>query len=149
MKILLSLLLSIITNVIFSQELISVSGNSYSATNGSTSYSIGEVFIFGNGKNYNEGFHQPKLEIVTGITTKTIYHFKLFPNPATNSITFSPLNQSSRYNIVLTSSKGEKLTHLQNVKGKIHIDLSTYEAGLYIFQISNQDKTQSFQVIKR
>ena len=68
---------------------------------------------------------------------------KVYPNPVNNILNIK--TNITNYNIKLYDITGKLLINTYN---KNSLDLSTYELGIYILKISNNNFTESFKIIK-
>lgn len=141
-----------ITFSINSQEAMVISGGDYNGSNGSVSFSVGQVFnSYHSDSNSSllEGVQQP-LEIST-LTVDSIEEeliFNVFPVPTANTL-----------NLKFNNLTHENLTYeVINLQGKLIlsgqiegietlIDLKSLESSMYILKISSYNKVVSTRKI--
>lgn len=156
-----TLLLVIIINTsltltINAQETTAASGGNISATDGTISYTVGQIAtqtIIGSNGYISEGVHQPiEIYTISKLTEDNMsdYNVKVYPNP-TNEFVF----------IKFQSNKSEEITYqLFDINNKLiesnkvsdmetKISLTERKASTYILKISNQaNEIQTFKIIK-
>lgn len=134
----------------FAQNNTIASGNSVSNSNGSISYSIGQIdYLNVNNQNgnLNQGIQQPfEIFNITSLNSIEGLNVSIFPNPTTSLI-----NIESKYqnlSIKISDISGEILEQKNNFSDKI-ISFENYSQGIYILTITNKDnKISNYKIIK-
>ena len=150
-----------------SPTVISSTGGFSSNTNGSLSYTVGEMTMVetftGGGNILTQGFQQPN-DNVTGLLDMTqdeFGSFVVYPNPAVDNLWFGiELPEAGKVNIALYNVVGQKMADVYNgiyTNGKLveQTSVTTYAAGNYYLSMtftSNADgkvrtTNKKFQVI--
>lgn len=74
-------------------------------------------------------------------------NFKVFPNPAFNTLTISS-NEINSYNLVATDISG-KIVMQKSISGLENtIDISSLSSGAYFFNLTSENKTETVKIIK-
>ena len=128
-----------------------VTGSDASGTNGTVSYSIGQVDYInatGSDGNINQGVQQPyEFFNDLGINENSLI-VSIFPNPTTDIITinFSSINQHS-YKLV--DMNGKLLLANEITNQKTEIPMSEFSSGIYHLYILKDNKTiETTKIIK-
>ena len=133
-------------NMAYSQsiapEILAVSGDYFTGTNATLSWTIGEsvteTFSSANAI-LTQGFHQTSLT-VTGI--KDIdknFSVSVYPNPVMNQLTVELEKVKRNYSIEITDLNG-KLISVQKINSTHStIDVITYSAGVYFLNLKNEN----------
>lgn len=87
------------------------------------------------------------------VTTQTEPSVKLYPNPATDYITFELQNGYQKgMSLQVISFLGKKMYETQNLPQKFTLDLAEFTRGLYMYHLTDATgkmiKTGKFQVTK-
>jgi len=139
----------------YSQENTLTSGSDASNTDGSISYSIGQIdYISSSNANtfINQGVQQP-FEIVTlsGNEIKDIQiSAQVYPNPSINNLIISIQN----YNFENLSYKLLDLRGREIIEGKIsneetNVNMQSYASATYILKlVDNNKEVKTFKIIK-
>ena len=91
--------------------------------------------------NADEGFPSSVNEVLDANTV-----FEIFPNPASHIVQINPLeSQSKSWNLEILSIDGQVLTQ-REIDQKTSLDVSGYNAGLYLLQFTNEGKTLSHKL---
>jgi len=142
-----------ISQIAFGQEVISSAGEEYNSSELSLSFTIGEFAV----ETYTEtsfiltqGFHQPILNLSTGLAINALTGVSVFPVPTSNLL-----------NIVFESLDGKNTYQLYNIQGKLLnngvitnlntvIKMDEYASGTYILFLENptNKKFTTFKIIK-
>lgn len=136
------------------QEVISTAGNSYSNTNGSISYTIGEPVIetfAGENNILTQGFQQGNL-VVTAIDELPGLDFEIsaFPNPATEIVKLRIGKESVTGMQYMLYDMNGNLLMKNRLEGTVtEIPFGDFSPAEYILKVSNQDKElKSFRIVK-
>ena len=87
------------------------------------------------------------VEQVLGLENKKLENFKMYPNPASNSLTFSAtenIEQILIYNLV-----GQKIMQLEPKSDFATTDISRLQSGTYLVSIQSVGKTSTMKLIKK
>lgn len=135
----------------FSQEVISTTGESYSAANGSISFTIGEVVIntATDGTNIlTQGFHQTNWNFVGLEDFSPDYEVSVFPNPSTDLLTI----QTSKFDGVsfnLYDAMGKIVLRDELSAEQTILEVSELPTGSYsLTLVSNNENLKTFKLIK-
>ena len=154
-KIITSLMLLSLSKLMAQQTIIPTGINNATGTNGSTTYSIGQVdFINATGStgSVTLGVHQP-FEIVTLGTDdfpEINLVMKAFPNPTTANITLLIQNYNDENrSYQLLDVNGRMIESQKITQEETGIDLQNLAAAIYLLQISDDNKLlKTFKIIK-
>ena len=150
-NILLTLLL-VINLAINAQEVISVQGASYSNSNGSIDFTIGEV-VTATLTNTNiiltQGFHQTNLTVLAVDDFDINFQARVFPNP-TQDILQLDIQNYSGLNYKLYDIQGRQLSIAKIDKKNTVINTAQYAKGMYLLVILNENKQKlkTYRIIK-
>ncbi|MCB0804123.1 MAG: T9SS type A sorting domain-containing protein, partial [Flavobacteriales bacterium] len=105
------------------------------------------------GSSYDSlGAHQNGLDLfimkldslgnLTGINGKkasklSALNFAVYPNPASEFVTFQKINQFQEYHLQVVNLLGYEIYNSFWQNDKLNIDLSQYKAGLYLYRITD------------
>lgn len=129
-----------------SPVLISSSGNYFSNSNNSLSWSLGEVVIesFENNQiSLTQGFHQPVQLIITNFdnTSNLNYNIKVYPSPASDFLTIENNTAQLGAEVQILSSDG-KIVQYKKMNGSSEtINIQSLPAGTYICLIHYKNST--------
>lgn len=134
-----------------SQELIGVSGGTFTQPSGSISFSVGEPIIFSHensGTNLSQGFQQGEKLSVTSLEEFET-DFKVYPNPVSNQLNIgSEIPDGFTYQ--LSDLNGKVLIDKKSsgMSSKIYFD--GLSKGIYILKLITKDQktTKSFKITK-
>ena len=87
-----------------------------------------------------------------GILNKELSELSIFPNPTTGKMTISYPNGAEPIDLIIEDMNGrviDKFSTISNVNGKIEVDLSSYETGIYLLQLRSTKWTESGRIIKQ
>jgi hypothetical protein len=87
-----------------------------------------------------------------GISDNEMTEFSIFPNPTTGKLTISCSNEAEPIQLIIEDMNGrviDKFTKIANLNGNIEVDLSSYNTGIYLLQMSSSKWTESRRVIKQ
>lgn len=134
---------------------INVTGGDLSSSDGSVSYSIGQVFYssLSSDENYvTEGIQQPLVTYTTKIDKKE-KDFKVvaYPNPVVNYFTIEASSYTNRsLNYQIMDLNGRLLKEDQIKKSGSKVDISRFSAAIYLVRISdNGQHIKTIKIIKR
>lgn len=141
----------------FAQESVNSSGGVLSGTNGSISYSVGQiVYTTNTGTNGSvaQGVQQPYeiSEILSSIDfSELIKDLKVFPNPSTDVLTLNMTNLSDlKLDYEIVDMSGKVLKAERNIGNETNIIVSGFPASIYFLRITNQNKeVKTFKIIKK
>lgn len=143
-------------------------GGFSSNSNGSLSYSVGEMTMVktftGNGSILTQGFQQPNAENITGminIKQEEFGSFVVYPNPAVDNLSFGfQLPEAGKVQVCLYNTTGQRVADVysgnyENGKFVKQLDVTAYAAGVYLLSLNFvSDKggklhslSQKFQVL--
>lgn len=156
LKILFTLILVFNTISQNAQESIVGTGGNTSESNGSVSYSIGQIAYTSNESSagsITQGVQQP-YEILTlsgAEITNIELLFSVYPNPTTSFVTLKILEiELTQLSFTLFDLQGKLLYERKVAQSSTSIDLESYESGIYILNILDQNKLlKSFKIIKK
>lgn len=139
---------------IHAQEAVPATGGDASASNGTMSYSIGQVvYTAGSGStgSMNQGVQQP-YDISTNSITEESDDMSLsvFPNPTKDVLTLNiEKTDFSGYSYELYNNQG-KLIKMEDIQtNHVDIPMQTLNAATYILKVKSTDEVvKSFRVIK-
>lgn len=103
--------------------------------------------------NFNESYFNQSNSITCeelGIDENIKTNLKLYPNPTRTGLNIEYANQEKVTNIKLYSTLGKLVldTSFANKK-KIYIDISKLKEGIYFLRIFNENKSNTYKVIKQ
>ena len=144
------LLLLFISLKSFAQDNTVTSGKTISNSNGSVSYTIGQIdYINVNNQNgnLNQGVQQPfEIFNITSLNTIEGLNINIYPNPTSNFI-----NIESKYetlSIKISDLNGNILETKNNITDKL-ISFDKFSQGTYILTFTNKNNNSSnFKIIK-
>lgn len=139
------------------QESPTASGGDATGTNGSVSYSVGQVVYLtqtGSNGSISEGVQQP-FEISEVLGTEDFNHLiadvKIYPNPTANALTLNLINENNLvldYEIV--DNNGKLIQNERIVANETNINVSTLPSSIYFLKIKNQNReVKTFKIIKK
>ncbi|NJK83040.1 MAG: T9SS type A sorting domain-containing protein [Saprospiraceae bacterium] len=73
-------------------------------------------------------------------------NLKIYPNPASNSISISGIDYLYDLSVLIFNSKGQNIMITQNYQ---NIDVSTFNSGIYFICINQNDRKYYFKLIKQ
>lgn len=156
-------LLLTITYCVFSvlnclaQESPTSSGGNLTGSNGSVSYSVGQVVYLtqtGSNGSISQGVQQPyEISEVLGTEdfTNLIQDVKIYPNPTANNLTLNLINNNNlalHFQIIDLNGKvhkSEKITTIET-----NISISSLPSSIYFLKILNQNQEiKTYKIIKK
>lgn len=147
------LLLSLISPILcFAQEVVSSSGDYFSNSNGSISFTVGEVAIetITTGSNaITQGFHQTNLGVLSVGDIEDDLAIKVFPNPVSELLQVTLTNYTDK-SYRLFDITGRLVTQKTFKKQQSEINLSPYVSGIYILALydENNKRINTYRIIK-
>lgn len=133
------------------QEVISTSGETFTNTQNSLEFTIGEVATssYGSPTILSEGFHQPVI-IVSNLNEKALSNveLELYPNPSLHSINLVYEGEEI-LELQLMDLNAKLLLKKRIIKGKNEVKLSHLVSGIYIANVIQQNKVlKSYKINK-
>lgn len=137
------------------QQAAVISGGNAIGSNGSSSYSVGQVVFAnqaGSNGNTNQGVQQPFEIFVLG--TDDFLEIKLemtlYPNPTSGNATLSIQNYASeKWSYRLFDLNGRIIYEQEISQSETQIALENLSASVYLIAVSDQNKTlKTFKIIK-
>jgi len=90
------------------------------------------------------------LDDCLGVDANEVSTLEVYPNPAHGVVTIANLNVEGNATITLVDVQGKVVytTAITNVNGNYELDLSGFENGVYIIEITSELSTQNVRVVK-
>ncbi len=85
---------------------------------------------------------------VGGISSRTYNSFRLFPNPATDHVVFLA-DQYRQYTLEIYSSNGQLVKQNDYTGSSCHLDISSFEKGMYVLVIRAENNVWTNTFIKQ
>lgn len=149
------ILLSSFTLIIHSQENFTSAGTNILNSEGSISFSIGQIFYETNTDTSSfeiQGLQQPLEFNILQINEINDFNATVYPNPTTDILYISSIdNENKLVKYTLSTIEGKVLEEktIEN-EHLIQIDLKNYNLPLVLLRIENKDlSTNSFIIIKK
>lgn len=145
------LLFAIASLRVFGQEVVSTQGDSYSSSNGSIDFTIGEVIINTgtNGTNdLTQGFHQSNWNFLSVEDHAPNYEATVFPNPTQDVLN---IRTSTFENVTYTlyDAKGKMVMQDKLSAEQTPIQVSQLTPGGYSLTLNNETQNlKTFKLIK-
>ncbi len=138
---------------IYGQEVIASGGTSFSNSDGSIEWTIGEPVIetLENNSNFaTQGFHQTQLQITEVEENDTYYDVTVFPNPTKTNVEVQIKNLNEDLSIKIFDVAGKLVMQkpYQKHDNAQIFDLSSLESGSYYLKLTGKEKTKIFTIIK-
>lgn len=140
---------------VFSQANTVATGGNATGSNGSVSYSVGQIDYStqtGSGGNLNQGVQQPYELFETNTLDELgeAIFLNIGPNPTTDYITLtSTLSNPIELFYYLTDNNGKILIESTQFLNKAEIGLNTFPVGMYQLIVRNSEMdVKSFKIIK-
>jgi len=149
-KIILSLIFGCVSLLGFSQQNTVATGGNATGTNGSVSYSVGQVdYANAQGSNgsVNQGVQQP-YKFHLGIGEELVFDLSLFPNPTNEFVILKLENFSEEMKYELFDMNGKLIAMDKIQSTETHIDMRAHATGQYNLKLSNKNSTQTIKIIK-
>jgi len=85
-----------------------------------------------------------------GVEANEVSTLEVYPNPVVNVLTIANLNVDGNATITLLNVQGKVVytTTVSNVNGNYELDLSKFENGVYIIEVTSELTTQNVRVVK-
>lgn len=139
------------TASVYSQDVVSTQGDSYSNVNGSIDYTIGEVVIntVSNGSNdLTQGFHQTIWQLVSIEKHVLEYDASLFPNPTEDVLNIRTA-EFQDVTFSLYDAQGKLVLQDKLVGDLTSVQVNQIKSGNYSLVLNNKtQKLKTFQIIK-
>lgn len=139
---------------VFAQESVPASGGNASGSNGSASFSLGQVFyatFTGTDASVIQGVQQPyEISTLTGIDIKSIsLQYLVYPNPTVAVLNLEIQNYTDGFVYSLYDVNG-KVLQTKNLENNVtSLTLKEYSNAVYFLKITQADKEiKSFKIIK-
>lgn len=138
-----------------SREVASSSGETYTNSSGSLSWTIGEPNsqTFSSSSNFiTQGFHQTKLEITSVEENTERIKMKVYPNPTHEYLNLEFSGKHPDYSVNLYDFRGKliKDVSVDNAVSNKIIDISAEAAGTYLLKVSAKNgKTMNTYKIQK
>mgnify|MGYP000894254199 CR=1 FL=1 len=134
------------------QEVITPQGDSYTNSNGSIDFTIGEVAIntgTAGGNDLTQGFHQTNWNFVSIEDHVPNYEAIIFPNPTAEILTIKT-NMFENVNYTLCDAQGKLVIQDKLSSAKTPIQVSHLAPGAYALILHNDTQNlKTFQLIKQ
>ncbi len=136
------------------QEAIPATGGEATGSEGSATYTVGQVFYTtntgANGNSITQGVQQPfEISVVTGIPeAKGIsLNISAYPNPTTNYLTLKVNNyNTANLQYMILDIKGNLLQQVKSTGSETRINIQDYPAANYF--VKALDKNRQIKVFK-
>lgn len=137
----------------FSQEVISIQGDSYQGTNATVDFTIGEAVIFTGSDGNNtitQGFHQTKWEYAGIENYEDEIDLTVYPNPVPDDLTINSPDYLNKMYTVFDAT-GKMVSQGRLLQEKTLVKTSHWATGGYTIVISNDQnvKIKSIKLIKK
>ena len=147
------LLICMATCQIYAQDATPASGKTISGTNGSITYSVGQiVYTTNNGPNgsVSQGVIQPfEISTVTGYKHNDIdLKWSVYPNLTTDNLTLS-MDKVSNATYQLFDASEQLVANERIEYSETSISMSGLASGAYILVVSNTKEAKTFKIIKK
>jgi len=145
--------LTIFVNSIFSQEVVSASGSYFENTNGSLSWTIGEIMIETYSESSNiitQGFQQSRLTITSVFKLPfSNIEISIAPNPTTNFVKIK-ISDTENMCFQLFDYNGKLIKQENFITEETKISFSSFAYAAYFLKIiKNNTIIRTFQIIKQ
>jgi hypothetical protein len=131
------------------QNTVSSGGNA-NGTNGSVSYSVGQIDYSnaqGTNGSINQGVQQV-YEFHVGVGEELTMDVSLFPNPTNEFVILQFENFTNDLKYILSDINGKVVAKDAIEASEVQIDMREYATGSYNLTISNDTKNQTIKIIK-
>ncbi len=139
------------TTNLFSQDVISTQGDSYTDSSASIDFTIGEVVSFTGSSienNITQGFHQTNWGFVSVVNHVPRYEATIYPNPAEDFLNI----QASLYEDVsylLYDEMGKLILQGRLLSEKTSLEVNQLATGRYSLILNNsKENLKTFNIIK-
>ena len=90
------------------------------------------------------------VEACLGVDANEVIALEVYPNPVHDVVTIANLNVEGNATITLVDVQGKVIytTTITNVNGNYELDLSAFENGIYIIEVTSELNTQKVRVVK-
>ena len=135
-----------------SPELVSSSGDSFNNTSYQLDWSIGEcVTATHSSGDYvlTQGLHQNSYVITSVEDLATDLNISVYPNPTTDLINLTSLQNLSGLAVTVTDINGKVLQQAEVTNEVKELNFSNYANGIYFLTVKQENKLiKSFKIIK-
>jgi hypothetical protein len=85
-----------------------------------------------------------------GVDANDVSSLEVYPNPVADVLTIANLNVDGNATIALVDVQGKVVytTTVSNVNGNYELDLSKFENGIYVVEVTSELETQKVRVVK-
>jgi hypothetical protein len=139
------------TTNLFSQDVISSQGDSYTDSSASIDFTIGEVVSFTGSSienNITQGFHQTNWSFVSIENHVPNYEAIVFPNPTDDFLNIKATSFKN-INYSLFDEMGKLVINGTLYSEKTSLDVSKLHTGLYSLVLNSpENKLKTFNIIK-
>lgn len=144
-------LFSLFTWSVQGQEVVSTQGDSYSNSNASMDFTVGETVI-NTGTDGNttitQGFHQTNWDLLDIEEHVPTFEATVFPNPATHVLNIE-VSEFENVSYSLCDSKGNIVAQDELSSERTLIEVSQLAPGAYSLFLSNETKNiKTFRLVK-
>ena len=135
------------------QEVIATQGDYFSNTNGSITFTIGEVVVetLSNGSNnITQGFNNQAELVVLGVDDiENDFQALVFPNPVADNLQLDIVDYTG-LNYRIYDLQGRLISSKNILETKTNINLSKYSDGIYLLLLLNENnqKLKTYRIIK-
>lgn len=151
-----SLLVLFGLGTVFGQSNTMASGGEASGSDGSMSYSVGQIdyiYMTGSGGSANQGVQQPFEFFVLGNDEfpEILLEMAVFPNPTSSFVTLQ-IGDLSSANLLyqLYDMHGRLLKKEAISLPRTRIDMENYASAMYLLHVSDSNRNlKSFRIIKK
>tara|TARA_B110001450_G_C17355737_1_gene373460 strand:+ start:116 stop:583 length:468 start_codon:yes stop_codon:yes gene_type:complete len=136
---------------LFSQDVISNQGDSYTDSSASIDFTIGEVVtstVSNSERTLTQGFHQTNWSFVSIENHVPNYEAIIFPNPTDDFLNIKAISFKN-VNYSLFDEMGKLVFNGTLYSEKTSLDVSKLHTGLYSLVLNNpENKLKTFNIIK-
>lgn len=137
----------------YGQEVIASGGATFSNSEGSTAFTIGQPVIetLSNSSDFaTQGFHQTQLQVTEIEETHTSYEASVFPNPTQSNVEIQINKLNEDLNIKVFDVSGKLIIQgpYQKDVTSQSLDLSEFESGSYYLTLTGKENTKTYTIIK-
>jgi hypothetical protein len=152
-KAILITIMSVFTIGLNAQEVISTQGDSYSNTNNTLDYTVGEPVIetLSNSNNdLTQGFHQTLLTIVGIEDLEVNFLVNIFPNPTAEIVNLD-VEKYEGVTFHLFDVSGKLLNEAQLTAKKTTVKVVDYPKGSYLLTLTQREnkKIKTYKIVKK
>ena len=139
----------------FSQNGTFASGGEATTSQGSVSYTIGQIAVDAHGN--PEGSVSPGIQqsyeieelVVNSTNNLTKVNVNIFPNPVTSGVQLESEDFTSAHSIVLSDASGNILYKIDQAQTANIINMEEFPQGMYFINLfEDNKKTNAYKIIK-